>query len=645
MTSPLNPASSARSPSPLPAIDYAALGFRCGLEIHQRVDSTKLFCNCYANPSASSSGAEDKIDETNCLVLRRQLRAVAGETGQVDVAAGFQTRVQRTFTYFVPEGKACAVECDDEPPHALNAQALDVALQTALALHCRVVDELHVMRKTVVDGSAVSGFQRTALLGLDGSLDTPRGPVAIPTLCLEEESAGIVEDVPDAFRLDRIGIPLIEIATDASIRDGGHARQVAEQIGAVLRSTGRVQRGLGSVRQDLNVSITGGARVEIKGAQDLDAVPLLIENEVRRQLVLLAVRDELRRRNPPLAAVEARDATHLFAGTKSALLSKALARGERAFALKLPGLRGLLGRELLPGLRFGSELAAYARAAAGVKGLIHSDEDPVKYGLGRDEIAALEKFLGAAAPNASVPAGDGWLLVAAREPVARKALTAAAERCNRAREGVPEETRRAEGTLSVFMRPLPGAARLYPETDVPPVSLAALRGSVKPPESMAEKRAKYLAWGVGDALADQLLRSPVFPRFERLVEAGASAPLAAALLLETLVSLRRDGVPVDALPDAVLSTSLSLVRSGRLARGALPELLQLCAQRPGEEPGELAAANNLERVTGSALRALVQSYREKGLIGAALVQAVMREHRLRVDASEVAALAAARERP
>ncbi len=257
-------------------INYEKLGFRCGLEVHQQISGKKLFCNC---PTLNSDKEPD-------IKVERRLRAVAGETGEVDVAARHEMAKNRKFIYESSSEDTCLVEYDDEPPHGLNSQALETALKVALLLNAKIVDEIQVMRKTVVDGSNVSGFQRTALVAMNGFIDTSLGRVGIPTICLEEEAAQKIEDGSDfvKYRLDRLGIPLIEIATDSSIKSPEHAKEAAGYIGMVLRSVENVRRGLGTIRQDVNISIEKGARTEIKGFQDLKSIPKVIDYEVQRQI-------------------------------------------------------------------------------------------------------------------------------------------------------------------------------------------------------------------------------------------------------------------------------------------------------------------------------------------------------------------------
>ncbi|MBR9691356.1 Glu-tRNA(Gln) amidotransferase subunit GatE [Candidatus Woesearchaeota archaeon] len=259
-------------------MDYHKLGFKCGLEIHQQLKGKKLFCECLTTNSSEKSD----------IHFNRRLRAVAGETGEIDIAAKYEMEKSKKFIYEADSKDTCLVEMDEEPPHSINPEAVQVALQVALLLKAKIVDEIQVMRKTVIDGSNVSGFQRTALVAYDGVVETNQGPVKIPTICLEEEAAQKIEvkDESVKYRLDRLGIPLIEIATEPDIKDAEHAKETAEKIGMILRSTGKVKRGIGTIRQDVNVSIKGKNRVEIKGFQELKSMPAVIDKEVGRQISL-----------------------------------------------------------------------------------------------------------------------------------------------------------------------------------------------------------------------------------------------------------------------------------------------------------------------------------------------------------------------
>jgi len=277
-------------------LDYEKLNFKCGIEIHQQLDTHKLFCNC---PSIIR---DDKPD----IVIKRKLRASAGESGEVDAAALHESKRDKQFIYQAYSDTTCLVELDEEPPHDLNKEALEITLQVALMLNAKVVDKICFMRKTVVDGSNTSGFQRTALIATDGFVETSKGKVSVDSICLEEEAAKIVKrtENEDTYNLSRLGIPLVEIATAPDIKDPEHCKETAKKLGMVLRSTNKVKRGLGTIRQDVNLSIKGKSRVEIKGFQDLKNMPKIIENEVKRHLKLLEkgkeIKKEVRKANKDL---------------------------------------------------------------------------------------------------------------------------------------------------------------------------------------------------------------------------------------------------------------------------------------------------------------------------------------------------------
>lgn len=270
-------------------MDYKKLGFKCGLEIHQQLDTKKLFCEC------------DSIvhDSNPDVFFSRKLTPVAGESGKFDNAAIHEMKKKKTFHYEGCSTSCCLIEMDEEPPRPINKDAVEVALQVSKMLNMKIVDEIQVMRKIVIDGSNVGGFQRTSLIGMNGYIETSKGKVVVDSLCLEEESAKKVKANDDSvtYRLDRLGVPLIEIATDPSIKDPEHAKEVAEKLGMILRSTGKVKRGIGTIRQDVNVSITGSSRVEIKGFQELRSMPKVIDIEIERLKKLKNHESEVRKVN------------------------------------------------------------------------------------------------------------------------------------------------------------------------------------------------------------------------------------------------------------------------------------------------------------------------------------------------------------
>lgn len=565
-----------------------------GLEIHQQLDtSTKLFCEC-------PTRLREPSDATR--IFHRYLHPTRSELGEIDRAALEETRIDRRFEYLAYDS-TCLVEEDDEPPGRLNTEAVEIAMEIASALDMSLVDQAHVMRKIVVDGSNTSGFQRTVKLATDGVVHTDHGTVGITDLMLEEESAQRIETLDDGVRysLDRLGIPLVEVGTAPDITSPEEARAVAEHLGMVLRSTRAVKRGLGTIRQDVNISIPGGARVELKGVQALDAIDDIVRLEMRRQRALIDIAEHLSAREASVG--EPQEVTAVFEDTDAEIITDILDDGGVVFAVALTGFDGLVGEELQPDRRLGSELADYARRH-GVDGLFHTDELP-GYGISEAEVERVRD---------AVDAGDmdAVALVAGTPEHAPIAIEAAAERARSAIDGVPEETRDAnqDGT-SRYLRPLPGAARMYPETDVPPIELDP--SEVSPPELLTETVERYVeSFDLDRGLAEQVAFGRHGAVFETALERYDIAPSIVAQTLEgTLVELRRDGVPVDAIDETHLLKVFELFDAGRITSDAIGDLLRHTANRPDQPVAELAEEAGLTGVSEAAVRETVNSVVEE----------------------------------
>ena len=500
-------------------MDYGKLGLKAGIEIHQQLDTAeKLFCRC---PTCLRDVSERTGE------FYRYLRATESELGEIDRAAREEMKLVRKFCYYTYD-TVCLAEHDEEPPSPMNPEALEVCLTIAKMLDMTPVEQVHTMRKLVIDGSNTSGFQRTALVALSGALP---GGCRVETICLEEEAAQRVEG--ETFSLDRLGIPLVEITTAPCMRTPEAVQEVAGHIGMILRSTGRVKRGLGTIRQDINVSIANGARVEIKGVQELDLIAEVVRREAERQVNLLEIRDELRARSARVDR-DVIDVTALFAGTKSSVLKKA----KSILAVRLCGFAGLVGREIQPGRRLGSEMSDYAKKC-GVGGIFHTDELPA-YGVTAEEVARLREFAQAAE-------NDCIVIVAAGRERAGCAIEQVMIRAEMALSGVPEETRKMlEEGSSAYMRPLPGAARMYPETDVFTVTIdEALWERIEIPELLTDRAERFVReFGLDEGLARQVAFSERLPLFEKAVAAGVRPTLAARTLLATCRELARDGVEI-----------------------------------------------------------------------------------------------------
>nr|MCS5534380.1 Glu-tRNA(Gln) amidotransferase subunit GatE [Candidatus Poseidoniales archaeon] len=531
------------------SLDPAALGFMCGLEIHQQLATGKLHSR---QPSILFEDGIDEI-EGRWPSAHRRLRAARGEGGRIDIAARFEQRRNRSFVYY-QSPNAGLIEMDEAPPLEHDDDAVEVVLTMAAMMDAKPVGALQAMRKTVVDGSNTSGFQRTTLVATHGSIQTPTGGVGIDVICLEEDSARKLDTRSTSdgeqvvYTLDRLGVPLVEVATAPDVQTPEHAKETALALGTLLRDTRRVRRGLGSIRQDLNVSIGAGDRVEIKGCQDLDWIPRIIRLEMARQLHFHRLANELRaelgveplpsHRNLDDAAVEAsvaekvanqnpfqlHDATSAFKNCESEMVAESLSAGAVVLGLSLPAFSGKLGSKTLDQEgaqlpRLGRELASAAKLA-GVKGIFHSDELPA-YGITESETAECASIL-----------GDCFVLCVAPEWQAELALEGVHSRACLAYHRIPQEVRNVvirkggpEDGTTTAMRPLPGGARMYPETDIPATPIdSSVWASIK--ENLPPSRDDRLAALASTGLSDNQIAALVTGELDDHFLVGISGELA-----------------------------------------------------------------------------------------------------------------------
>ncbi|MBN1385941.1 Glu-tRNA(Gln) amidotransferase subunit GatE [Candidatus Woesearchaeota archaeon] len=592
-------------------LDYGKIGLKCGIEIHQQLDTGKLFCRC---PSMI-------LDDGPDFTFTRRLRAVIGETGEVDAAAAHEQMRQKLYEYHFHGRNCCLVDMDEEPPHDMDKGALDIVLTVSKMLDAEVVDEIQVMRKTVVDGSNTSGFQRTALVARNGAYDTSLGRIRVPTIMVEEDSCKIIEESQEkkVYDLSRLGIPLIEIGTEPDIKTPEHAKEAAEYLGMLLRSTKRVKRGLGTIRQDLNVSVKGGERIEIKGAQDLRMIPTLVEYEAKRQLALLEIKDALKKD----FKLEKVDLTKILSACDSKIITSALKAKGVVIGFKLPGFRGLIGKELVPNKRLGTEFSDYAKVKAGVSGLFHSDELP-KYGITGDDVRNISSKL-------SCKEGDAFILVADSKEKARKAIDAIFERVMMCFDGVPKEVRRAnpDGT-STFMRPIPSAARMYPETDVLPVRPDT--GMIRIPALLTDV-AKDLEKILGKDLSVQISKSDRIDLFNGLRDRFRN--LKPLFIAETILNTPKEikkRYDVEFLFDEdVLTKVLDAADKGTISKDAV-----IGALADYSRTGKLSLSGYQllsDEDIGSEIDSIIKKH--KGLPFNALVGKVMNELRGKADGKKI----------
>jgi glutamyl-tRNA(Gln) amidotransferase subunit E len=621
--------------------DYRKIGLKVGLEIHQQLNtSTKLFCNC----------KPELFKEEPEITFLRRLRPTQSELGQIDPAAYFEFKKGTRILYEANRATSCLVEMDDEPPHRLNMEAVETALIAGLMIKSEPVDEIHVMRKTVIDGSNTTGFQRTCVVALGGEIKVGEKTIPIEHVSLEEDAArkaGELEGNTVRYRIDRLGVPLIEVATAPVIESPKEAEQVALAIGGVLRATGRVMRGLGTIRQDINISVPAGALIEIKGLQELELIALVVEYEVQRQSNLIRISTELKDAGVKEEDIgeEFSDVTDIFEHTKCRVIRKALDNNEQVLATRLSGFAGYLKWELMPGYRLGTEMADRAKFWGRVSGIFHTDELP-GYGITSEEVGKLRNKLNAAGEDAVV-------LVADNKENTRGALEAVVERARQAVRAVPEETRgpNSDGTTR-YMRPRPGAARMYPETDISPTQITEsyVREISSHLPELPERKLRKLVeeYGLNQKLATQVMNSQYEGLFEAIVkESKVSPTTVAAFLTETMKALKRDGVQVEKVSDRQIKETFREIGAGTLTKEAVPEIIGWLSNHEAGTAQEamnsiglkMLSKEELEKIVQKAIEANRGLVEEKG-VGAfgMLMGIVMKDVRGKADAALVSEL-------
>jgi glutamyl-tRNA(Gln) amidotransferase subunit E len=537
-------------------LDPASLNLKVGFEIHQQLaTNSKLFCNC---------SCEEAKEYDSSFV--RKLRPTQSELGAYDPAAMFEFSKMHIVKYHAAVGSSCLVEADEEPPHDVSPEALETALIFSLALHSKVMDEIHVMRKIVIDGSNTTGFQRTMLVASGGYLDIAGKRVGVQSICLEEDAAKLIGDEKGVrkFGLDRLGVPLVEIALEPVTGKPSEIMQVALTLGRLLRASKRVARGLGSIRQDINISVQNGAVVEVKGVQQLDQLVKVIDHEMQRQYGLIVIAQKLKEKNVDIKKVGDRieDVTDILGNKASSrIVKKILEGGGRIIAIKVPGFAGMIGFEPHKDIRLGRELGKLVKFYD-IDGVFHSDELP-NYGITEEEVAAVKQRL-------QMNDNDAFVILGGPNDKVKFASEAIILRLKAAVDGVPAETRAAtpDGE-TVFLRPRPGVARMYPETDILPIAitdsmLVSLADKVpRQWDEIVDSLAKK--YNLNRKLASQIFDSDYLNVFEEIASKTKIKPTFIVVkLTEDLISLQRQGLDASVLTDDVIKDIFT-----RLDRGSI----------------------------------------------------------------------------
>ena len=599
---------------------------KAGLEIHQQLDTKKLFCSC---DSALNDAVKGRVV--------RKLRASRSEMGETDAAALWQSSLDLLYEYEISEN-SCLVELDEEPPHEANMDALSVGLRVALLLHSEPVDEIHFMRKIVVDGSNTSGFQRTALISTGGYVEVGGRRIGIQSVCCEEDACRKIErkDRSVVYRLDRLGVPLLEIATEPDIDSPELLKETARKIGMLLRAAGNVRRGIGTIREDINISVEGGSRVEIKGVQELEMLPRIAAGEALRQRRLVDARALLMERKAH-AGERWTEVTPLLSGSKSALIASALKKGERIGAMALIGFRGTLQKD--GNSVIGREITQYLRPL-GVKGILHSDELPA-YGISEEEKERVSRHL-------KLGENDAFVLCAAEAGMMGTIFRTVASRAAMSLSGVPEETRDAkEDGTTAYSRPLPGSARMYPETDVLPVSVGhewteRLKSALPEPFDVQARKLSD-DFGIHIQQATQLAEEGWTALFTRMCSNYGNASVLARILLNYLPEAEKlYGRSADS--PVFLETVMNALAEGRFAKEAVEQIIKCVVSGKDIQECLEAAASAVSRSDAERIiRRIVAEHREliseRGEAALSpLMGLAMKELRGKLDGKEISSL-------
>ena len=540
--------------------DIKNIGLKVGLEIHQQLDTKKkLFCDC-------TPLEEDEFSRK----FSRRLRAAKSELGKIDPAALFESTKSKTIIYYANPKSSCLVEEDEEPPHALDTDAKNLAFLISSALESKIFSEIHVMRKTVIDVSNTTGFQRTMLVAQGGHIEIDGKKVGVQSICLEEDAGKLIKDEENHrfFSLDRLGVPLVEIALDPVEGDPKFVKDIALTLGRLLRVTKKVMRGIGSIRQDVNISIEGGGIIEVKGVQQLDQLEKIIEFEAKRQhgLKLIANKINQTKFTEINKKGDIFDITEIMKECNSKIIKKSIENQDKIFGIRIKKLKGIFGFEPYSDIRLGKEIGQLVRFF-GIGGVFHSDELP-NYGIEEDDIKRVTEKL-------NIEDDDAFLIIAGEKISVSFAIDSIINRIKLAQNGPPAETRAAtQNGDTIFLRPRPGASRMYPETDIPTIKvsdkeLAEARSNIPKSweKSIRELKEKYQ---INNQLAEQIFDSEYFEIFEQICSKKQNSPnFVVSILCSTITNLKRSGLDSSLLNDEQIMKTFELLEQKKINKESI----------------------------------------------------------------------------
>ena len=573
------------------------VGVKVGLEIHQQLHTNKkLFCDC---PPIESDEYTKKF--------QRRLRAVKSELGEYDPAALFEKSKSKSIVYFGNSKSSCLVEEDEEPPHNLDEDAKKLALVIASSLKSNIFSEIYPMRKTVIDGSNTTGFQRTMLISQGGFIDVEGEKIGVQSICLEEDAAKLLGDKGSVreYSLDRLGVPLVEIALEPVEGSPTKIKKIALSLGKLLRSTKKVTRGIGSIRQDVNVSVkNGGAVVEVKGVQQLDQLEKIIEFEAKRQHGLVKIAEKLNNSKfEGMTRDNVLEITEDWKKCQSKIIQKALKDNSIIKALKIPNFSGMFGYSPYEGIRLGKEIGQLVKFY-GIGGVFHSDELP-NYGIEENDIEIVKTLL-------EIKEDDAFLIIAAPSSKIDFAIESIINRINSAVKGVPAETRLATPNGdTVFLRPRPGASRMYPETDIPPIpvtnhELIIAENNIPKSwdESLKELQEKY---SLNLQLAEQIFDSQYIDLFEKISSKTQISPtFVASILCSSITNLERSGLNAKLLTNKEIEKSFEYLQNGKIAKESIEMIFESIMAGKSNSLEEAMKNTSIETLNEAELEKMIE---------------------------------------
>lgn len=498
--------------------DWNRIGFMSGLEVHQQLKTKqKLFCHCPA-------GVFQKKGQFDAELLRH-MRPTLSELGEYDGTALMEFKTRKEIVYRIKNETACTYDVDDTPPFKLNKEALEYALEIALLSKLNIVGEVHITRKQYLDGSIPTGFQRTAILGVEGELPLKNKKVRVIQLSIEEDSCREISDIGHrrVYSTDRLGVPLIETVTYPEMVNPYEVKECCDYIRFLNRSTGKVRTGIGAGREDVNVSCKGGTRIEIKGVAHTRWIPRLTHNECFRQWALLHIRGILNEKmgdglswKMNYKEVELKD-FHF----SNLPLSDEKQKAFKYYAINLPGFKKILSHFTQPDRILADEISERLKVIACIEmpNMTHSEEFvPL---VSEDDFSNFRALLNAGEDDAQI-------ILWGPEADMKTALETIEERCLWAFKGVPNETRKSmpDGT-TIFERVLPGADRMYPDTDSVPIPLYdedINRLKKNLPTEVITRYQQLKKWNIPEDTYTYILKKNLYPVIEKIINQNGFAP-------------------------------------------------------------------------------------------------------------------------